>query len=90
MTEEHYRVVFTDEADKQLKKLDKAVRRRILLAIAKLEGEPRPTGVKKLKGSSDRWRVRVGDWRIVYKIEDGQLVVLVVAVGHRSKVYKDT
>ena len=89
MSEEQYRVVFTEAADKQLKKLEKPVQRRILLAIGRLETNPRPDGVKKLKGSSDRWRVRVGDWRIVYKIEDGQLVILVLAIGHRGKVYRD-
>ncbi|HEY1093331.1 MAG TPA: type II toxin-antitoxin system RelE/ParE family toxin [Glycomyces sp.] len=90
MTEERFRVEFTEEADKQLKSLDKPVRRRILLAVAKLEGNPRPEGVKKLKGKSDRWRIRVGDWRVLYKVEDGRLIVLVVMVGHRSKVYRDS
>ncbi|GAA2141307.1 type II toxin-antitoxin system RelE family toxin [Glycomyces algeriensis] len=88
MSEERYRLVISEDADKQLQKLDKPVRRRIILALAKLEDDPRPDGVKKLKGSADRWRVRVGDWRIVYRIEDGELVVLVIAVGHRSKVYR--
>jgi mRNA interferase RelE/StbE len=88
VSEERYRLVISEDADKQLQKLDKPVRRRMLLALAKLEDDPRPDGVKKLKGSADRWRIRVGDWRIVYQIEDGELVVLVIAVGHRSKVYR--
>lgn len=88
MTEERFRVEFTDEADKQLESLDKPVRRRITLAIAKLEANPRPDGVKQLKGASDRWCIRVGDWRVLYKIEDGRLIVLVVVIGHRSKVYR--
>ncbi|MEU5155525.1 type II toxin-antitoxin system RelE/ParE family toxin [Glycomyces sp. NPDC021274] len=88
MSEERYRLVISEAADKQLQQLDKPVRRRIILALAKLEDDPRPDGVKKLKGSADRWRIRVGDWRIVYRIEDGELLVLVIAVGHRSKVYR--
>ena len=88
MSEERYRLVISDDADKQLQKLDKPVRRRMMLALAKLEDDPRPDGVKKLKGSADRWRIRVGDWRIVYRIEDGELLVLVIAVGHRGKVYR--
>jgi mRNA interferase RelE/StbE len=88
VSEERYRLVISEDADKQLQQLDKPVRRRIILALAKLEDDPRPDGVKKLKGSADRWRIRVGDWRIVYRIEDGELLVLVIAVGHRSKVYR--
>lgn len=88
MTEQRYRVEFDDEAAKQLRKLDKSARSRILLAIDKLETNPRPDGVKKLKGHENRWRIRVGDWRVVYRIEDGLLVVIVVAVGQRDKVYK--
>lgn len=89
MTEERYRVELTEDADKQLKSIDKPVRRRILLAIAKLEDNPRPDGVKKLKGQSDQWRIRVGDWRVLYEIEDGRLIILVVMIGHRSKIYRN-
>jgi mRNA interferase RelE/StbE len=88
VTQKRYRVEFDDEAGKQLRKLDKAARSRILLAIDKLETDPRPDGVKKLKGYENRWRIRVGDWRVVYRIEDGLLVIIVVAVGRRSKVYR--
>ena len=88
MTAKRYRVAFTGQAAKQLEKLDKANHGRILLAVAELETNPRPDGVKKLKGYDNRWRIRVGDWRVLYQIEDGRLVVLVVSVGHRSKAYK--
>jgi mRNA interferase RelE/StbE len=60
----------------------------IKAAIEALASTPRPPGVKKLQGSRDRWRVRVGDWRIVYRIEDDRLVVLVVAVAKRDEVYR--
>lgn len=88
MSEKRYRIEFEPEADKQLRKLDKGARSRINLVLVDLETDPRPDGVKKLKGYENRWRIRTGDWRIVYEIEDGLLVVIVVAVGHRSKVYK--
>ncbi|WP_205328605.1 type II toxin-antitoxin system RelE/ParE family toxin [Glycomyces sp. YM15] len=59
--------------------------RRILLALTELQTNPRPDGANRLKGYDDRWRIRAGDWRVMYQIEDGRLVV---GVGHRSKVYK--
>ena len=52
-----------------------------------LEANPRPTDVKKLKGRS-AWRVRVGDYRIIYEIHDRELVVIVVTIGHRREVYR--
>ncbi|GAA1688802.1 type II toxin-antitoxin system RelE/ParE family toxin [Glycomyces endophyticus] len=88
MAEERYRIDFSEEASKGLSKLDKQVQKRILLAVDKLRTNPRPDGVKKLKGGSNEWRIRVGDWRIVYEIHDGRLVVIVLDVDHRSKVYK--
>lgn len=89
MTEDRYQIVFSDDADKQLKKLDKSVQRRILVAIVKLEEDPRPQGVKKLKGNNDFWRIRVNDWRVIYQINDGKLTILVLEIGHRSKIYRN-
>jgi mRNA interferase RelE/StbE len=73
-------------AAKQLAKLDHSIRRRVADAIAALADGPRPPGCKKLVGL-DAWRIRVGDYRVVYQIEDDQLVVLVVRIGHRREVY---
>lgn len=91
MSEEatHWQIVFTAEAEKAFGKLDKPVRRRIDAALTKLEADPRPAGTKKLKGESGAWRLRVGDWRVIYQIRDGELVVLVIEIGHRSQVYRD-
>lgn len=89
MTEQQYRVILQEDAEKQFRKLDKAVQRRINVALVNLEADPRPSGVKKLKGRENDWRIRVGDWRIIYEIHDGELHVLVIEIGHRSKVYRD-
>jgi mRNA interferase RelE/StbE len=83
-----YRLDYEPKARKQLR----AIRdRRLLVAlereIAALADDPRPPGCLKLVGHKDYWRVRVGDWRIVYRIEDGRLVVIVVRVAPRSGVY---
>lgn len=83
-----YRVEVLPGADKQLAKVkDRVLKARLLRAIYDLGDDPRPNGCKKLVGEIDQWRVRVGDWRVVYVIEDGQLVVLVVRVSPRGRAY---
>lgn len=73
---------------RRLRKLDPAARRRVQAAIELLAAEPRPTGAKKLAAGSGEWRVRTGDYRVIYEINDGILLVLVVAVGHRRDIYR--
>ena len=87
MTEPH-QVEVSPAALRQLRKLDTAGRRRIQAAIELLAAEPRPAGAKKLVGGAGEWRVRTGDFRIVYEIHDGVLLVLVLAVGHRRDIYQ--
>lgn len=69
-------------------KLDKPVRRRVQSAIDRLAGDPRPNGVVALAGHKGLLRIRVGDYRIIYTVDDGVLLVLVVDVDHRSTVYR--
>lgn len=83
-----YRVEFTTAAAKQIRKLDPPIRRRVLAAISLLEENPRPTGSKKLVGEQSAWRVRIGDYRVIYDIEDDQLTVTVVRAAHRREVYE--
>ena len=83
---------YTIEYDKPVLKDLKAIRNKRLAAILRsaindLADDPRPPGVKKLVGHRDLWRIRVGDWRVVYRVEDGRLVIVVVAVGGRGGVY---
>ncbi|MGD0770551.1 MAG: type II toxin-antitoxin system RelE/ParE family toxin [Tepidisphaeraceae bacterium] len=73
-------------AAKQLAKLDKNIGKRISAAITALCGNPHPPGSKKLVGV-DACRIRIGDWRVIYQIQDDRLIVLVVRVGHRREVY---
>jgi mRNA interferase RelE/StbE len=82
-----YSVELLPSAAKALRKMDPTVRRRILHRLEALGAEPRPADVKRLQGPNDQWRIRVGDWRIIYRIEDERLLVLVVRIGHRSSVY---
>ena len=83
-----YRVEVAPAAVRQLRKLDPPARRRVQAAIELLTEEPRPSGAKKLVGGEGEWRVRTGDYRIVYEVRDSVLLVLVVAVGHRRDIYR--
>ena len=82
-----YRVEVAAAAARQLRQLDRSAQRRVQAAIELLADEPRPSGAKKLVGGNGEWRVRTGDYRIVYEIHDDVLLVLVVAVGHRREIY---
>lgn len=84
-----HRVEVAPAAARQLRKLAPAARRRVQAAIELLAGQPRPSGAKKLVGGAGEWRVRTGDFRIVYEIHDDFLLVLVVAVGHRREIYRE-
>jgi mRNA interferase RelE/StbE len=82
-----YRVEMRPAAAKALRKLEAADAERIRGAIALLSVDPRPPGARRLT-ARPAYRVRSGDYRIIYTIEDTTLVVLVVALGHRKNVYR--
>ena len=82
-----YQVVLTPSAARQLRKFDPPGRRRLQAAIELLAIEPRPPAATRLVGGGGEWRVRTGDYRIVYEIEEDRLLVLVLRVGHRRDVY---
>ncbi len=84
----HYQLEITCDAVKTLAKLDKPVRRRLQAAIEKLHEDPRPAGVVALTGQPGYLRLRVGDYRIIYRVEDDRLLVVVVTLGHRREVYE--
>lgn len=84
-----YRIEMTPAAERQLKALrSKTLQQRIVDHIIKLETNPRPPGIENMKGSVDQYRLRVGDYRIIYQIEDQALIILVVKIGHRKDIYR--
>lgn len=82
-----YAVFIERYAQKQIAKLDKKIIPVVKEAIAGLALNPRPNGYKKLKGE-EAYRIRVGDYRVIYEIEDDKIIVTVVSVGHRKDIYK--
>jgi mRNA interferase RelE/StbE len=83
-----YRVLFYPAAERQLAKLSAGPRQRVLDRVARLAADPRPRGSVKLAGALELHRVRVGDYRVIYEIRDDEVLVLVVAIGHRREVYR--
>jgi len=82
-----YRILFTRSAAKELEEVPIKDRRRIVIRIGKLADDPRPMGAEKLSGD-DKYRLRQGDYRILYEIRDTELIVTVVRIGNRREVYR--
>ncbi len=83
-----YRITLSPAAVRQLRKFDPQVKRRIQAAIELLAENPRPPAAKQLVGGAGEWRVRTGDYRIIYDVNDRELLVLVLAMGHRREIYR--
>jgi mRNA interferase RelE/StbE len=83
-----YTIEWKSSARKELRKLPPQIIKRIVTAVTKLADEPRPTGGRKLVGSQHTYRIRLGDYRVIYNILDGRLLVEIVRVAHRKDVYR--
>jgi len=83
-----YTVEVAPAAERQLKALPKPIRTQIGRRIDKLADNPRPHGIQKITGEDDLYRVRTGDYRILYKINDQEILILVVKIGDRKEVYR--
>ena len=82
-----HQIILPRSAQKELDRLPDEVAERIMDALDGLKTQPRPPGCKKLRGEN-AWRIRVGDYRIIYEIQDKFLQIVVVTVGHRREVYR--
>ncbi len=83
-----YRVDFRGSAQRELDRLDRQIIARVIEAIDRLGEQPRPIGVRKLAGADNTYRVRVGEYRIVYTIDDSRQIVTIDRVRHRSDAYR--
>lgn len=83
-----YQVEIAPAAKRQLKKLVKQTQELIIHRLEQLAENPRPSGVLKMEGEENLYRVRVGDYRIIYEIQDRSLLIAVVKIGHRGNVYR--
>ena len=83
-----YTVEFTKSAARELKALERATQLRVATHIDSLAGKPFPPGSKKLQGEPNLFRIRVGDYRILYGVDGKRVTVLIVKIGHRRDVYR--
>ena len=82
-----YKISITNRAEKDLRKPDRSTRNRIVEAITSLANEPRPAGCRKIQSEEGVWRIRVGDWRIGYMIDDASEEITVIRIAHRKEFY---
>lgn len=84
-----YRLQYKSSVKKELRKLSRTDRITIVHKIKLLKKEPRPEGSAKLKGSRDLFRIRHGDYRIIYQIQNNVLIIIIIRIGHRREIYKN-
>jgi mRNA interferase RelE/StbE len=82
-----FQVILPKSVQKELNRLPDDMASRVLARLAGLETNPRPQDVKKLKGR-DAWRIRVGDYRVIYEVRDRVLQIIVIRIGHRREIYR--
>jgi mRNA interferase RelE/StbE len=81
-------VLLSTAAERDRRKLPPEIRSRITRTFLALEQDPRPPGVAKLSGTANGWRIRVGDYRILFEVDDEAQTVLVLRVAHRREAYR--
>ncbi len=84
-----HRLTYSRAAAKEIDKLPPKLALRVVDAIGELASQPRPPGCKKLSAEDDFWRIRVGDYRVIYEIDDDRREILVTRVRHRREIYRD-
>jgi mRNA interferase RelE/StbE len=82
-----YRTEFLSSAAKEFRNLEDKIKRRVVVAIDELIDNPRPKGVRKLRGHKNLYRIRVGSYRVVYKLDDAARLIRVTRIRHRDEVY---
>jgi mRNA interferase RelE/StbE len=85
---DEFSIVFARSARKELESLSTILVDRVLSKIESLSIQPRPFGCRKLRGEQNLWRLRVGDYRVIYRVDDRQKIVDVIAVRHRKDAYR--
>ena len=83
-----YKLEFTTSALRELRTLDDQIQRRIAARVTSLCDDPFPSGVKKLQGLPGHFRTRVGDYRVVYRVDGQRVVIVIVRIGHRREIYR--
>jgi mRNA interferase RelE/StbE len=88
MSDPAYTVSVSRSAQKEIRDFEASIRKRVIGSIGSLALNPRPPGCRKLVGATNRWRVRIGDYRVIFSIDDEKRTVEIIAARHRSKAYE--
>jgi len=83
-----YRIEISATAERQLKKIRREDKVRILRSISLLASDPRPSGCRKMSGYDDIYRLRIGDYRVIYEVDGRRIIVVILKIGHRREVYR--
>lgn len=83
-----YAIEFTASALREFRSLDRTTQRRIGKKISELGDDPFPPGTKKLRGQPDHFRIRIGEYRVIYRVDGKRVVIVIVRIGHRKDVYR--
>ena len=83
-----YSVIIADKAAKEIEWLPNHIIKKVIRKLEELEAQPRPIGTKKLTGEGNKWRIRIGDYRVIYKIDDAIRIITILYVRHRKDAYK--
>ncbi|MDF0643991.1 MAG: type II toxin-antitoxin system RelE/ParE family toxin [Nitrospira sp.] len=83
-----YSILLAPPAERQFRSLASAIQKRLVKRMKALQNDPRPPGVKKLSGEDDLYRIREGDYRIIYTVQDKALLILVLKIGDRKEIYR--
>jgi mRNA interferase RelE/StbE len=89
MVQGSYRLEYKKSIDKDLRKLPQDIRKQIVSKILKLSVQPYPSGNTKLRGTTNLYRIRHTNYRIIYQVNGDKLIILIIKVGHRKEVYRD-
>jgi mRNA interferase RelE/StbE len=84
-----YRIKIIRSAQKDIRKLPNTTRVRIVKRVHQLAKDPRPSGCEKLKGDKSSYRIRIGDYRVIYRIQKNILLIEILRAGHRREIYKN-
>lgn len=83
-----YHLVIANSAKRDMRHLEPSLQQRVAIRLQILSDTPRPSGVKKLRDRENQWRIRVGDYRVIYEIDDDEHLIVILRIKHRREAYR--
>jgi mRNA interferase RelE/StbE len=83
-----YHIAIANSAKRDMRRLDSSLQQRVAIRLQVLRNNPRPSGVKKSRDRENEWRIRVGDYRIIYEIDDDERLIVILRIKHRREAYR--